>query len=257
MGESFQLADTKPRANTLHSFEDNFRYDSEGVPRIWRPTDDIEGVYTVARQHTLTLIPLLAHFKLASSGAPPPLTSWIGPTPAAATTEDEEDLPPLGSPDADSDTTPSAIQTHETTILTDTKATDLATRFRKTADGVFIEAKRSAVGGVAQVPLYFYGLLLALGWNELVAVLKNPLYFVFLIVLGVAAYVTYSLNMWGPMLRMADGATRVALEEGKARLREFLEAQEGVGGANAGGGTGRRRVTVPAEAGADEDDETL
>lgn len=94
------------------------------------------------------------------------------------------------------------------------------------------------------MPLYFYGLLLALGWNELVAVLKNPLYFVFLLVLGVAAYVTYSLNMWGPMLRMADGATRVALEEGKARLREFLEAQEG-----GGGGGARRAVAVDGDGG--------
>jgi hypothetical protein len=34
---------------------------------------------------------------------------------------------------------------------------------------VYVEAKRSAIGGVAQVPLYFYGLLLALGWNEIVA----------------------------------------------------------------------------------------
>jgi hypothetical protein len=36
-----------------------------------------------------------------------------------------------------------------------------------------VEAKRSAIGGVAQVPLYFYGLLLALGWNEIVAGKNN------------------------------------------------------------------------------------
>jgi hypothetical protein len=34
---------------------------------------------------------------------------------------------------------------------------------------VYVEAKRSAIGGMTQVPLYFYGLLLALGWNEIVA----------------------------------------------------------------------------------------
>jgi len=53
--------------------------------------------------------------------------------------------------------------------LTDSKRQDLATRFKKTADGVYVEAKRSAIGGMTQVPLYFYGLLLALGWNEIVA----------------------------------------------------------------------------------------
>ena len=55
------------------------------------------------------------------------------------------------------------------TILSDGKRQDITTRFKKTADGVYVEAKRSAIGGMTQVPLYFYGLLLALGWNEIVA----------------------------------------------------------------------------------------
>ena len=57
-------------------------------------------------------------------------------------------------------------------------------------------------------------------------VLRNPLYFLLLILLGVAAYVTYTLNLWGPMLAMANAASAQALEEFKKRLREFLEASE-------------------------------
>jgi hypothetical protein len=57
----------------------------------------------------------------------------------------------------------------EMTMLSDGKRQDLTVRFRKAADGVYVEAKRSAIGGMTQVPLYFYGLLLALGWNEIVA----------------------------------------------------------------------------------------
>jgi hypothetical protein len=53
--------------------------------------------------------------------------------------------------------------------LSEAKRQDLVVRFKKTADGVYVEAKRSAIGGITQVPLYFYGLLLALGWNEIVA----------------------------------------------------------------------------------------
>jgi hypothetical protein len=41
-------------------------------------------------------------------------------------------------------------------------------RFKKMADGVYVEAKRSAIGGITQVPLYFYVVLLVLGWNEIV-----------------------------------------------------------------------------------------
>ena len=147
------------------NFEDKFRYDEEGVPRIWRPTDDIEGMYTKARESTLDLIPFLARFRLSRTNTSPPLDAWIGEPPGSATAADEEDLNPIGGVDEDEGKT----LDDEMTIIGETKKQDLATRFKKTADGVYVEAKRSAIGGVTQVPLYFYGLLLALGWNEIVA----------------------------------------------------------------------------------------
>ncbi|KAK6596908.1 protein SEY1 (root hair defective 3 GTP-binding protein) [Botrytis cinerea] len=165
------------------NFEDKFRYDEAGVPRIWRPSDDIEGIYTKARESTLTLIPLLSKFKLSESSSLPELSEWI----------DEEDLTPIGGVDEEE----GKSLEEEMTVLSEAKRQDLVVRFKKTADGVYVEAKRSAIGGVAQVPLYFYGLLLALGWNEIVAVLRNPIYFIFLILCGIAGYVTYTLNLWG------------------------------------------------------------
>ncbi|KAI4919189.1 Dynamin-like GTPase that mediates homotypic ER fusion [Alternaria conjuncta] len=204
------------------NFEDKFRYDEHGVPRIWRPTDDIEGVYTKARESTITVIPLLARFKLAKTSSPPPLDAWIGEAPASATAADEDDLTPIGGLDDEEGKT----LEEEMTILSDAKQADLLIRFKKTADGVYVEAKRSAIGGITQVPLYFYGLLLALGWNEIVAVLRNPVYFIFLILLGVGAYVTYTLNLWGPMARMANAASTQGLEVGKERLRAFLESSD-------------------------------
>ena len=148
------------------NFEDKFRYDEAGVPRIWRPTDDIEGIYTKAREGTLTLIPLLSRFRLDEEGGnPPPLDSWIGNQPPSASAADEEDLTPIGGVDEDE----GKSLEEETTILNEAKRQDLTVRFKKAADGVYVEAKRSAIGGMTQVPLYFYGLLLALGWNEIVA----------------------------------------------------------------------------------------
>ena len=147
------------------NFEDKFRYDEAGVPRIWRPTDDIEGLYTKAKDSTLTLIPLLSRFRLAESYGPPDLPGWIGAAPASVDPKDEEDLTPIGGVDEEE----GKSLEEEMTILSEAKRQDLVVRFKKTADGVYVEAKRSAIGGVAQVPLYFYGLLLALGWNEIVA----------------------------------------------------------------------------------------
>lgn len=147
------------------NFEDKFRYDEAGVPRIWRPTDDIEGIYTKARESTLTLIPLLSRFQLPHTSAPPPLDDWIGDVPASITPEDEEDLTPIGGVDEEE----GKSLKEETTMLSEGKRQDIGVRFKKAADGVYVEAKRSAIGGMTQVPLYFYGILLALGWNEILA----------------------------------------------------------------------------------------
>ncbi|ODH33142.1 protein SEY1 [Paracoccidioides brasiliensis] len=204
------------------NFEDKFRYDDAGVPRIWRPNDDIESIYTRARESTLTLIPLLSRFRLAETNAPPPLDKWIGHTPSSATPADEEDLTPIGGVDEDE----GKSLEEEMTMIGEAKKQDLTVRFKKTADGVYVEAKRSAIGGITQVPLYFYGLLLALGWNEIVAVLRNPAYFLLLFVCAVTAYVTYQLNLWGPIIKMTEAASQQALMEGKRRLREFLEASD-------------------------------
>ncbi|MCJ1302923.1 Dynamin-like GTPase that mediates homotypic ER fusion, partial [Hypocenomyce scalaris] len=145
------------------NFEDKFRYDEAGVPRIWRPTDDIEGMYTKARESTLTLIPLLSRFQSARTTSPPPLDDWIGHAPPSATPADEEDLSPIGGVDEEE----GKSLEEEMMILSETKRQDLTVRFKKAADGVYVEAKRSAIGGMTQVPLYFYALLLALGWNEI------------------------------------------------------------------------------------------
>ncbi|KAI7303184.1 hypothetical protein KC315_g15812, partial [Hortaea werneckii] len=164
-----------------------------------------------------------------------PLDAWIGEAPSNVTAADEEDLAPIGGVDEEEGKT---LQ-DEMTILSDAKVQDLLTRFKKTADGVYVEAKRSAIGGVTQVPLYFYGLLLALGWNEIVAVLRNPVYFILLILLGVGAYVTYTLNLWGPLLRMSNAASSQGLEIFKEKLREFLETSE----------TGRQAIGISAKHG--------
>ncbi|KAB8231468.1 dynamin-like GTPase SEY1 [Aspergillus alliaceus] len=217
------------------NFEDKFRYDDAGVPRIWRPTDDIEGIYTRARESTLTLIPLLSKFKLAETSAPPPLDRWIGHTPSSATPADEEDLSPIGGVDEDE----GKSLEEEMTIVSDAKRQELTVRFKKAADGVYVEAKRSAIGGMTQVPLYFYGILLALGWNEIIAVLRNPVYFFLLFVCAVGVYVTYQLNLWGPIIKMTEAASNQAVAEGKKRLREFLESSD----------TGRQAIAMSTPGG--------
>lgn len=214
------------------NFEDKFRYDEVGVPRIWRPSDDIEGIYTKARESTLTLIPLLSRFRLSETYGPPDLPAFVGTQPSAAEPGDEEDMTPIGGVDEEE----GKSLEEETTVLSESKRQDLVIRFKKTADGVYVEAKRSAIGGITQVPLYFYALLLVLGWNEIWMVLRNPFLFLLIILLAGGTYVSYNLNLLGPMMQMTNAAAQQAVEIGKQRLREFLENSE----------TGRQVLAMPA-----------
>jgi hypothetical protein len=67
-------------------------------------------------------------------------------------------------------------------VFTETKTLELTNKFRRDADAYYVEAKRSTVSSVAQIPYWMYGVLVVLGWNEAMAVLFNPLYFTFLLI---------------------------------------------------------------------------
>lgn len=59
----------------------------------------------------------------------------------------------------------------------------------------------------------------------------------FLIILAAGAYITYTLNLWGPILSMTNAASKQALEEFKHRLRDFLESSE----------TGRQAIAMSGQ----------
>ena len=86
------------------------------------------------------------------------------------------DSPTLSSTDEDFDFPSTLI------VFTETKALDLTNKFRRDADAYYVEAKRSTVSSIAQIPYWMYGMLVVLGWNEAMAVLFNPLYFTFLLI---------------------------------------------------------------------------
>lgn len=46
------------------SFEEKFRYDEHGLPRVWKPEDDIDTYFKSAREDTLLLIPIFAKIDL-------------------------------------------------------------------------------------------------------------------------------------------------------------------------------------------------
>ena len=78
-------------------------------------------------------------------------------------------------------------------LLSEPKQLDITSRFRRDADAYYVEAKRSTVSSVAQIPYWMYGVLVVLGWNEAMLVLFNPLYFAVLLGMLGAAYVARTI----------------------------------------------------------------
>lgn len=60
--------------------------------------------------------------------------------------------------------------------------------------------------------------------------------FVLLIMLAGGFYISYTLNLLGPMVSMANAAANQGVELGKQKLREFLENSE----------TARQALQMPA-----------
>ncbi|KAH0589536.1 Protein SEY1 [Termitomyces sp. J132] len=181
-------------------FEEGFRYDDEGVPRVWKPEDDIDSAFKKAKDETLELIPLY---------------SKIAPVDPAA----EFSLPsePSDSLETEEFDFPSTL-----VIFTETKVLDLTSKFRKDADAYYVEAKRSTVASIAQIPYWMYGILVVLGWNEAMAVLFNPLYFTFLLICLATAYAIVQLGLVGPLYQVSKTLGNELQRQATARLREHF-----------------------------------
>ncbi|OAX39781.1 root hair defective 3 GTP-binding protein [Rhizopogon vinicolor AM-OR11-026] len=196
-----QTADTVILSKLRSHFEERFRYDDNGVPRVWRPDDDIDGAFKKAKEQTLDLIPRYAN---------------IAPTdPSLEFTLPSEISDPLTSTD-EFDFSSTLV------IFTETKSIDLASRFRKDADAYYVEAKRSTVSSIAQIPYWMYGVLVVLGWNEAMVVLFNPLYFTFTLMAMITSYFIVKLGLTGPLLQVSKTVMTEVQRQATDRLRDHF-----------------------------------
>jgi len=85
-----------------------------------------------------------------------------------------------------------------------------------------VEAKRSLVSSVSQIPYWIYIALVVLGWNEAMTVLFNPVYFVTLLAIVAASYVIISLNLAGPILQITSTVTGEVQRQAHMRLKEYF-----------------------------------
>ena len=126
-----QTADNVILGKLRAYFEERFRYDEHGVPRVWRPDDDIDGAFKKAKDQTLELITLYARIRPHD-----PTLTYELPSDALESSADESHSPE----DFDFEST--------LIVLPETKVLDISSRFKKDADAYYVEAKRSMVSSV-------------------------------------------------------------------------------------------------------------
>ncbi|GHJ84624.1 hypothetical protein NliqN6_1026 [Naganishia liquefaciens] len=199
-----QLSDPAILGKLKTSFEDKFRYDDAGVPRVWGPGDDIDAVFRIAKEETLALIPLYARI------APKDPNN-------AFTLPSDESVNVSLDPDVDFDFLSTLV------VFSETKKLDLENRFRRDADAYYVEAKRSVVSSVAQIPMWMYGVLVVLGWNEAMYVLFNPLYLLLLVLVASGAYLVLQLGLAGPILQVSRTVFFEVKKIATDRLREAFK----------------------------------
>lgn len=151
---------------------------------MWKPSDDIEEIFKSAREETLRLIPVFSEIKLSS-----------------------DDHPKLDISPPDDYTEKSFF-----TLLSSTKRSELESRFKRAADTVYLEAKNSTISSISQIPPWFYVLLLVLGWNELMAVLRNPVLFVLFALMAGGGYIIVQLGLLGPIIKVTNAAVEQGIE---------------------------------------------
>ncbi|KAF8331879.1 protein SEY1 [Cantharellus anzutake] len=205
-----QTTDASILGKLRSSFEEKFRYDENGVPRVWKPEDDINAAFRKARDQTLELVPLYSRIQPQD----PSLEFSLPPD------ADEASLSMNGEPVFDF---PSTL-----VVFTESKQLDITTKFKRDADAYYVEAKRSVVSSVAQVPIWIYILLVVLGWNEAMAVLFNPVYFAVLLSALGSVWIIIKLNLVGPLYAVTTAVTTEIQRQATAKLRaHFAQPQLG------------------------------
>lgn len=181
-------------------FDNAFRFDERGVPRHFGPREDIEALFVAARDNALSMLDALATIQLEG---------------------DVTKLKSGGSAAASRDV-------NSETLLKDTTREELRDQLKRQAGAVFMEAKRAqeAAKVTAKIPVWLIFLLLFLGWNEFMAVLRSPVLLLLTVVVAPLLYVGYVLDaptLLGPAI---TNTLQPYVEQAKAMLRQLMEPAE-------------------------------
>jgi hypothetical protein len=210
-----------------NNFEDSFKFDATGLPLIWKDFNQLDSQFNTAKNTTLKLLPILSSMKLSNGKViQKPKFNIV------------DDIDSEDDYDSDSDQDENESSDNETendnknslsvknkkfaTLLTKKQQAKVLQRFKRETDAVYFEAKRSMVANKTSIPTYIYILIIILGWNEFMIVLKNPFLFILTIMLITGFYLSYSSQMLGPIISVGNAMFNQSKVVIRAKLRDAL-----------------------------------
>ncbi|ODV77171.1 putative stress-related vesicular transport protein [Suhomyces tanzawaensis NRRL Y-17324] len=207
-------------------FEDVFRYDENGMPRLYQKVEELETSFGAARKQTQQMVPVLEEMR-TSEGAVVPRYSARAMRAAGfgararasdAASEGSDDDSNSDSDDSDNETTPTPFSQ----VLSPADRDHVASRFKRETDAQFVETKRLVIQHATHIPYYVWLVMLVLGWGKLVAILRNPFLFALLLMAAAGVYVLHSMLMLRPAMVVVSRMGDEAVVQIKAKLRQVL-----------------------------------
>ncbi|EME27774.1 Protein SEY1 [Galdieria sulphuraria] len=162
-------------------FDNCFRKDSRGVPRVWKPGDDLDSLYLDAKRETQSLLITLSEAKLTIS---------LENLRNEVAIENLSDL------------------MHDSEIVFEIFSVErrntLEEKLEDYAKLAYTEAKRSqeTIHTRSQIPSWLYIALFVLGFNEMKMVLRNPLLLLSVLLILPVLYVLVQANLHSMLFSM-------------------------------------------------------
>lgn len=194
-------------------FENSFRYDENDTPILWKDEQQIDNAFKVARAHSLEIFDLLCIARKSDG-------SEIIPDVDMEDIEVEDDL---------------GVYHLErfAHIINEIQKEKISRQFKKQLNLCVIDAKRSIITTTTHIPIWVYALIVVLGWNEFMMVLRNPLLVTLVLLGAVGAFFINKFDLWGPVLNVVESAIGETRTTIKDKLRDFVlddEDKKNVGG---------------------------
>ncbi|CCF59289.1 hypothetical protein KAFR_0G02570 [Kazachstania africana CBS 2517] len=185
-------------------FENKFRFADDDTPILWKNEQQIDTSFRLAKEHAMEILSVLSIVKTSDNvEVVPEIPNYL---------LENEYTDELGIYHID----------RFAHILNELQKEKISKQFRRQINLTVLDAKRSIITSTNHIPMWIYAIIVVLGWNEFMLVIRNPVFVTLLLIGSVAFYFIHKFDLWGPVLSVVNTAIGETKETLKDKLRTFV-----------------------------------